>query len=134
MNDFYKFITWVSAMVGGVFIGIPSIVKMLLFVMFFDIVVGSIAAGSKGKLTKEKAFNGVGKKVVIICLLGLGYISVHSFGGAQLANGATQAIASFFIYTEAVSILENAVKTGVPIPDILKRAISAIALGEKLKE
>lgn len=131
MNDVIKFFSWVAAATTGLIVAVPSAFKALVVVMLFDIIVGSIAAGMEGKLSKTVAWNGVSKKIVTICLIGLCYVAIKPVAGAQITNDLAQMVTAFYIYVESISILENAIKTGIPIPEILKKAIQAITLDNK---
>jgi toxin secretion/phage lysis holin len=70
------------------------------------------------KLSSEVGFRGIFKKVLIFAFVGIGnIIDVYI-----LKNGSAirTAVIFFYISNEGISIIENAAKIGLPIPQKLK--------------
>ena len=71
-------------------------------------------------------FRGIFKKVVIFCLVAVGHvIDTH-----VIQNGSVlrTAVIFFYLSNEGISILENAGRIGLPVPEGLKGVL------EQLKE
>lgn len=101
---------------------VPDAVHYLVFAMGLDIVTGFLCAVSKQTISSKAAWNGVSKKVATLILIALVY-----YGGNLMAIGfapqLVAAVTGFYIYTELISVVENASLLGVPIPDFLRAAL-----------
>jgi len=76
------------------------------------------------KLSSEVGFRGIFKKVLIFTLVGVAnIIDVH-----LIKNGSAirTAVIFFYISNEGISIIENAAKIGLPIPENLKYVLKQI--------
>lgn len=104
---------------------VPEAVHYLVFAMGLDIVTGFLCAVTEKTINSKAAWNGVSKKVATLILISLVY-----YGGSLMAIGfapqLVAAVTGFYIYTELVSIIENASLLGVPIPDFLKAALAEL--------
>ena len=94
--------------------------------MVLDYVSGVLSAyiNPNLALNSQKGFKGIMKKVMILVLVSLAHF-VDSATGQVLAQSI---VVWFFIGNEGLSIVENASKAGLPIPDKLKDTL------EQLKE
>ena len=114
------------------FAGLPPMVWILVGVMTLDYLTG-LACGwmgvspktENGGLSSGAAFKGLLKKVFILCVVGLAALidrAVSQGAGADIVavEGAT---CFWFVASEGLSILENAAAMGVPIPNVLLRAL-----------
>ena len=124
-----------AAALGAVvsfFTGLPPIIWVLVAVMSLDYVTG-LMCGAMGKSTKTEtgglsssmAFEGLLKKVLILCIVGLATLVDHAIAvsaGIEMA-AVTGACCLWFVASEGLSILENAATMGVPIPKALMRAL-----------
>lgn len=86
----------------------------LITVMTCDMITGTFLAGSKSDLSSKTGYKGVMKKASMAIVVGMCGMLEKPLG-VPLANS----IALYFIYVEAVSVLENARDVGVPIPKFL---------------
>lgn len=106
------FLTW---LIGG----FDLLIQVLLILMIFDYISGVIAGYKANKLNSKRAFKGIGKKIMILIV-----ISCSSLLSYILKNDYIRdAIGIFYVATEIMSIIENAEKCGVPIPNKLKKAL-----------
>ncbi len=114
------------------FTGLPPVIWVLVAVMSLDYITG-IMCGVLGKSPKTEtgglssgaAFEGLLKKVLILCIVGLAALVDHAVtvsAGVEMA-AATGATCLWFVASEGLSILENAAAMGVPIPKALMRAL-----------
>lgn len=97
--------------------------KALVALMFLDFISGVLAAGARGEISSKVGFIGIAKKVFILTLAAVG----HLIDGITVLNGLCMNVVVFFyIANEAMSIIENAGRIGLPIPDKLLDAISQL--------
>jgi len=116
----------------GFFTGLPPVIWVLVAVMSLDYVTG-LMCGAMGKspktetggLSSHAAFEGLLKKVLILCIVGLAALvdrAVAVSAGIEMA-AVTGACCLWFVASEGLSILENAAVMGVPIPKAMTRAL-----------
>ena len=127
-----------SAALGAVisfFTGLPPVIWVLVAVMTLDYVTG-LMCGALGKspktetggLSSTAAFEGLLKKVLILCIVGLSALVDHAIAvsaGIEMA-AVTGACCLWFVASEGLSILENAAAMGVPIPKVLMKALEVV--------
>lgn len=112
------------AAVGGtfsfVFGGWPALVQVLLTMVIIDYVTGVIASGVEGKLLSRVGLVGIARKVFIFLIIALAHQIDIAFESKNLIRDATT---YFYMANEVLSIVENAGRLGVPIPNMLRKAI-----------
>lgn len=92
--------------------------------MVIDYLTGVLAAIYERKLSSEVGFKGIAKKVVIFCLVALGnIIDVQIIGEGSVIRTA---IIFFYISNEGISIVENAGRLGLPVPQKLKDVLEQL--------
>ena len=75
-------------------------------------------------LSSEVGFRGIFKKVLIFVLVGIGHIiDTHLIGDGSVLRTA---IIFFYCSNEGVSMLENAARLGLPIPEKLKDILAQL--------
>jgi len=104
--------------------------KALVFFVVLDYVSGILAAFTEKNLNSEVGFKGVCKKVFVFVLVAVAF-SLDQLLGTQFVRTA---VVGFYIGIEGLSILKNAGRAGVPIPEILKNALEEIQQGKEVKE
>ena len=114
------------------FSGMPPLIWILLAVISLDYLTGLICAARgksektpNGHLASGAAFEGLMKKVLILCVVFLAALLDHAVtlsSGIEFA-AVTGACCLWFIASEGLSILENAAKLGVPVPGVLRRML-----------
>lgn len=103
-----------------------ALIIALVACVVIDYITGVAKAAYKHELSSEVGFKGIVKKVMIFVLVGLASIIDHAVPAANSAFRS--AVTLFYIANEGLSILENAGELGLPLPNILKKALA------KLKE
>lgn len=99
-------------------------VMVLLGVVVMDYLTGVACAALKKELSSATGFMGLLKKVFIFILVALAAM-VDKLTPAT--NGAVRsAVCMFYIANEGISILENAGRLGLPLPGVLKNALSVL--------
>jgi len=112
----------------GVFLGGWDMwLKALVIFVVLDYISGLLAAFVEKKLNSEIGFKGVTKKVFIFILVAVAF-NIDQLMGSQILR---QAVIGFYIGTEGLSILKNAGRAGLPLPQVLRNALEEL---QKQKE
>lgn len=127
MIDYIKIACGVVGGVVGAFIGgSDGLIITLVAFMIIDYATGVINAIYKKELNSNVGFIGICRKVVILALVGVAnLLDINVIGEAHAIRTA---VIFFYLANEGISILENAAKIGLPIPQKLKNVL------EQLKE
>ncbi len=105
------------------FIGeIDSLIYALVIFMIVDYFTGVLCSFFNNKLSSYIGFKGICRKTMIFCIVGIANVlDQHIFQTGTLIKST---VIFFYLSNEGLSILENTVNIGVPIPnkmyDILK--------------
>lgn len=111
-----------------IFGGWDMALQTLLLLMVLDYITGLICAGKDKTLSSSTGFRGLGKKIIILIVVGVG-VSVDNITGT---NGLVRSLVIFFYASmEGISILENAARAGVAVPDKLKDMLIQLKEGNK---
>lgn len=125
------FLTGGIASLAAMVAGLPVTFLVLFGMMGLDIFVGLLRAGMAGEINSKKAWDGGIRKTIMIAVLGSVYLIQIAIASATTPYIAshfpdlstnlplTEIVASYYIVYFLISILENAVAAGVPLPDIL---------------
>lgn len=116
--------TIVAKLLGGWDMGL----QYLVLFMAIDYVTGISRAFKDKVLSSEVGINGILKKVMILFIVAVA-VGIDNVTGAQ--GVVRLATIWFYMGMEGISILENAAKLGVPIPDKIKDALLQIKDGGK---
>ena len=100
-----------------------SLVYAVLVFMAIDYITGVIAAGVTGKLNSNAGLRGIAKKFVMLAICVVAY-QVDKIAGSVLI--IRNACLYFYASNELLSIVENAGRIGIPVPEALKNAISVL--------
>ncbi|XMB86066.1 phage holin family protein [Mycoplasmatota bacterium WC44] len=110
--------TVIGGYIGYIFGGFDGFIYTLLAFLIFDYITGLMVAVVEKKLSSEIGFKGIFKKIVILMLVVLSHlIDTNIIGEGSVVRNA---VIFFYISNEGISIIENAVKLGLPIPGKLK--------------
>ena len=125
MTDIMLAIKSALAAIGGVigyFIGgVDGLMITLIAFIAVDYISGVLVAIAKHKLNSEVGFKGICKKVLIIALVGVAnLIDIHVIRSGAVARTA---VIFFYAANEGISIIENATKLGLPVPEKLKKIL-----------
>ncbi|MCA1319984.1 phage holin family protein [Bacillus tianshenii] len=99
--------------------------KLLFFLIAFvivDYITGVFAAIVEKKLSSRVGFKGIAQKVFIFALVSIAHV-LDIILSTTIIKDIT---ILFYLVNEFISIMENAHRIGVPIPDILKRMIDTV--------
>lgn len=128
MKEFWNAIQMVFTAIGGwlgYFLGgCDGLVVALVVFVVADYLTGVMCAISEKKLSSEVGFRGICRKVLIFILVGIANIlDVQVIGTGSVLRTA---IIFFYISNEGISLLENAGRLGLPIPEKLKLVLEQL--------
>nr|AHF24067.1 toxin secretion/phage lysis holin [uncultured bacterium Contig643] len=113
-----------GGILGFMFGELDGLIIALVFFVSIDYISGVFCAIVEKKLSSEVGAKGIMKKMLIFALVAIAnIIDVHIF-----KQGATIRTAVIFYYlsNEGLSILENAARLGIPIPDKLRAVLEQL--------
>lgn len=115
--------TFLGTCIVYAFGGVDLILRVLLFFIVLDYITGLMKAFKNKDLSSSVGWNGLMKKIgTLIAVIVAHQMDKIDPTGSQLFRNA---VVTFFIANEGVSLVENLAIIGVPIPSILKRALKA---------
>lgn len=128
MKELVNTIQMVVAALGG-YIGYflggwDGFLYALVVFVVIDYITGLMVAVLESKLSSAVGFRGIFKKVVLFSLVAVGHIIDSRL--LQNQGAIRTAVIFFYLSNEGISILENAAKIGLPIPDGLKNVFEQL--------
>ena len=125
MNKLLETIKVIFVAIGG-YIGfylgeIDAFIYTLLDFVIADYITGVLRAGVERKLSSAIGFKGIAKKIMIFIVVGIANLC-----DVNLIKGDGTMIRTaifFYIANEGLSILENSIALGLPVPEKLKRVL-----------
>jgi len=125
MNELAMMIKAGIAAAGGYVVywlgGLDQLLTTLIAMVVLDYLTGLLSAWHNKVLSSRVGFQGIAKKVMTLAIIALAY-TVEGLAGVPLREITIM----FFIVNEALSILENAAKTGLPIPQKLQGVLKQL--------
>ena len=128
MKDFISTLQLIFTAIGGYigwFLGgFDGLLYALVAFVVLDYITGLMVAVLEKKLSSSIGFKGIFKKVLIFTFVGIGHI-VDIY---ILQNGSAirTAVIFFYLSNEGLSIVENAAKIGLPVPENLKKVFTEL--------
>ena len=128
MKNFIEAAQYAFAALGGalgaVMGGFDGFLYALVVFVVVDYITGLMAAAVEKKLSSEVGFKGIFQKVIIFSLVAVGHIiDAHVIREGSVLRTA---VIFFYLSNEGISILENAARTGLPIPGKLKAVLEQL--------
>lgn len=121
-----------GGMLGFMFGKLDGLITALIVFVTIDYVTGFICAWAEKKLSSETGAKGIAKKVFIFCL-----VAVANIIDTQIlkdGSGLRTAIIFYYLANEGLSIVENAVRLGLPVPDKLRSALEQLKDEEEAED
>ena len=116
--------TALGGFIGWFLGGADGFLYALIAFVVIDYITGVLCAIADKSLSSEVGFKGICRKVLIFVLVGIGnIIDVYVLGDSSVLRTA---VIFFYLSNEGVSLLENASRLGLPIPDKLKDVLSQL--------
>lgn len=133
MKEIWNMIQLAFVAIGGWFGwflgGFDGFLYALVVFMAIDYLTGLMAAVVEKKLCSEVGFRGIFKKVLIFLFVGIGSVIDKQIIGE--GSVLRTAVIFFYISNEGISILENALRIGLPIPQKLRDALNMLKSEEE---
>ena len=109
----------------GYFVGgLDKLLYALIVFVAVDYATGILRAIVENKLSSRIGARGIVKKVTIFLIVGVGNIAdIYLLGNGSALRTA---VICFYAANEGLSLLENTVAIGLPVPDKLKRALAQL--------
>ena len=128
MKDIVNTIQIVIAAAGG-YIGYflggwDGFLYALVAFVVIDYLTGVMVAILEKRLSSKVGFRGIFKKVLLFSLVSIGHIIDSKL--IQTGSGIRTAVIFFYLSNEGISIIENAAKIGLPIPDKLRSVLKQL--------
>ncbi|HEM3446203.1 TPA: phage holin family protein [Streptococcus suis] len=114
----------IGGLIGSLFGELDGILYALLVFIIIDYLTGIFAAVVEKQLSSSIGFRGIFKKIAILFLVSLG----HMIDTSIIKQGGTirTMVIFFYLSNEGLSILENTVRIGLPIPEKLQAILKQI--------
>ena len=108
----------IGGLIGSFFGEVDGFFFALMIFIAIDYITGLMAAAVEKRLASNIGFKGIFKKIAILFLVSVGHLidtEIIKQGGAIRTM-----VIFFYLSNEGLSILENAVRIGLPIPEKLQ--------------
>ena len=133
MKDFIHTLQIIFAAIGsyiGWFLGsFDGLLYALVAFVVIDYITGIMAAILEKKLSSNIGFKGIFKKVLIFTFVGIGHIvDIYIL---QNGSAVRTAVIFFYLSNEGLSIIENATKIGLPVPEKLRAVFVELGKDEE---
>lgn len=114
----------IGGLIGSLFGELDGILYSLMVFIIIDYLTGIFAAVVEKQLSSSIGFRGIFKKIAILFLVSIG----HLIDTAIIKQGGTirTMVIFFYLSNEGLSILENTVRIGLPIPEKLQAILKQI--------
>ena len=129
MRDFTIDLLWTKVQIaftalGGWLGGADGLMTALIVLMALDYVTGVLCAALSRQLSSAVGFRGLCRKALILALVAMAHvIDVHVVGAGHALRGA---VICFYLSNEGLSLLENAARIGLPIPERLRGVLAQL--------
>ncbi len=114
----------IGAYIGWFLGGFDGLLYALVAFVVLDYITGLMVAVLEKKLSSSIGFKGIFKKVLIFIFVGIGHII--DFYILQNGSAVRTAVIFFYLSNEGLSIVENAAKIGLPVPESLKKVFTEL--------
>ena len=115
------FFGFIGALASWFFGACDGVLRMLIAICVIDYCTGVISAYIKKELSSSIGFRGIAKKVTIFILVGVAHVIDRELLGQTAL--LRDAVIFFYLANEGLSVLENSIVIGIPVPDVLKNKL-----------
>lgn len=99
-----------------------SLVPTLIALQLADVVMGLLCALRRLEISSSASYRGMTKKAGTLIIIAVAFlIEPHAQG---LPTGAMTTL--FYVVTEAISVIENGARLGIPVPAVIREALSKL--------
>lgn len=104
--------------------GIDGFLYVLVVFVIIDYITGVMLAVLEKRVSSDIGFRGIFKKVLIFLIVAMG--NIIDFYLIKDGSAIRTAIIFFYISNEGISIIENAAKIGLPVPEKIKKVLEEL--------
>lgn len=105
---------FISFFIGG----LDGLMKLLVILVISDFITGVLKGLVLKKYSSEIGFHGISKKVCMFIFIGMAnVIDNEMLGHSEVLRDA---VVLFYLANEGLSVVENAIEMGAPVPDNMK--------------
>ncbi len=123
-------IMYIGSLLGMLFDQIDNITWALIAFVTVDYITGIVYAFCSKTLSSKTGAKGIAKKLAILCVVAVS----SALGNFVLGSDSLRtAVTFYYISNEGLSIIENCVKLGVPVPSVLKNTLGNIGSSSERK-
>ena len=123
-------IMYIGSLLGMLFDQIDNITWALIAFVTVDYITGIVYAFCSQTLSSKTGAKGIAKKLAILCVVAVS----SALGNFVLGSDSLRtAVTFYYISNEGLSIIENCVKLGVPVPSVLKNALGNMSSSSERK-
>lgn len=116
---------WLGWFLGGM----DGLIYAVIVFVIADYVTGVMCAINDKHLSSEIGFKGICKKIIIFMLIGVAnLIDVYVIKSGAMLRTAT---IFFYLSNEGISLIENAVHLGLPVPEKIKQVLKQLTDNNK---
>ncbi|WP_068792113.1 phage holin family protein [Brevibacillus laterosporus] len=112
-----------GAAVTFLFGGWSYLLTVLIVFVGIDYASGIAAGAAEGKLKSKIGIIGIARKLFIFGIVAVAHMLDTALGDQHVIRSAT---IFFYMANELLSILENAGRIGLPVPNVVKRAVEVL--------
>ena len=113
-----------AAGAGAALGSFDSLLYALVAFIVTDYITGVLCAIVEKRLSSSVGFKGICQKVFIMALVGVANVlDVHMVGGGCVLRTA---VIFFYCANEGISIMENAARIGLPVPEKLTEVMQQL--------
>ena len=120
-------LTAVGGFLGWFLGGVDGFLYALVAFIATDYITGVMCAIVERVLSSEIGYRGIFKKVLIFALVGIAHIIDQNIIGD--GSVIRTAVIFFYLSNEGISIIENATRLGLPIPEKLRDVLEQLKDG-----
>ena len=133
ITDYFDiFCAFIGALASWFFGSLDGLIKMLIALCFIDYCTGFISAYIQNRLSSAVGFTGIARKVTMFTLVGIAHVIDRELLGQTAL--LRDAVIFFYLANEGLSVLENAVVIGIPIPEVLKTKLLQLKDNDNIQE
>lgn len=114
-NVFKGILATFGAVFGFMFGEVSTVFYVLCVLIVMDFGTGLLDGIVSKTLNSEICFKGIVKKIFIFCMVALAHLIDLAIG----KDVAMNIVMFFYIANEGISLIENAAKAGLPVPQII---------------
>jgi toxin secretion/phage lysis holin len=124
INNLQVIFTAIGGYLGYILGGFDGFIYALITFVVIDYLTGLMAAIVERKVSSEIGFKGIFKKVLIFLLVAVGSVIDKNLIGT--GSALRTAVIFFYISNEGISIMENSIRIGLPVPDKLRNVLEQL--------